>query len=489
MGKLVKVIGAGISGLAAATVLGKKGYSVTVFEKNANVGGRARIIEQAGYVFDMGPSWYWMPDIFENYFSLFGKKVQDYYELKLLDPSFTIYYGKGDQIDIPASVEGLYEVVEKEEPGGANKLRAFLEEAEVKYRLAVNELIYLPSASFTEFLKPSVFKNIGKLSILTSYHKHVRKYFQNPRIIQLLEFPILFLGANSKKTPALFSLMNHAAFNLSTWYPMGGFSKVTEGMHKLAMEMGVEIRTSEPIEEIRANGRGVEQIVTGKGSYACDGVVGASDYAHTEQLLEKKFRNYSDEYWEKKTFSPSSLIFYLGINKRVENLKHHNLFFDEALDDHTEQIYEKPEWPAKPLFYVCCPSKTDPSVAPEGHENLFILMPLAPGLEDNDLIREVYFDKIIKRIEHITGEEIRAHIDYKKSYCINDFKKDYNAYKGNAYGLANTLMQTAFFRPSLYNKHLKNLVYAGQLTVPGPGVPPALISGQIAAEQLIKVLK
>lgn len=488
MKKVIHVIGSGYSGLAAATILAEQGNDVTVFEKNSQIGGRARTLESKGYVFDMGPSWYWMPDVFENYFSLFQKKPQDYYELKLLDPSFTIFYGVNDRMNVPSSIEQLYELVEKEEKNGAEKLKKFLAEAEIKYRLAMREFIYLPSLSIIEYIKLPVIKNLPHLSLLTSYHKHVRKYFKNPRIVQLMEFPVLFLGGSTKNTPALFSLMNHAAFKLSTWYPVGGFSSITHAMKKIADERGVKIKAGEGVEKILVKGRQVQSVTTANKNYSCDGLIAAADYAHAEQLLEEPYRNYKKEYWTKKTFSPSCLIFYIGVSKKIQKLQHHNLFFDEALDEHMDEIYRSPGWPANPLFYVCCPSKTDDSVAPAGHENIFILMPIAPGLKDDETTREQYFEMLISRMEKITGEKFKDQIDYKKSYCISNFQDDYNAYKGNAYGLANTIRQTAFFRPSIRNHQLDNMMYCGQLTVPGPGVPPALISGEIAANEMMKVL-
>ncbi|MGE5519989.1 MAG: phytoene desaturase family protein [Candidatus Dadabacteria bacterium] len=489
MSKQVHVIGSGFAGLAAATVLGKEGYQVTVLEKNEQAGGRARVLKENGYVFDMGPSWYWMPDIFEKYFSLFDRKPSDYYELIKLNPAFTIFFAGGERMDVPTSMQDLFTLFEQKEKGAAEKLKSFLDEAGVKYRLAVDELIYLPSLSLREFLKPAILKNIPKLSLFTRFDKHVRKYFKHPQLIQLMEFPVLFLGASSARTPSLYSLMNYASLTLSTWYPVGGFSKITGAMSKLAGELGVKIQTGEAVEGIQVKDGRINSLRTSKSSYSSQGIIGASDYAHTDQLLPPVNRNYSQRYWEKRTFSPSALIFYLGVNKKLVGLNHHNLFFDKDLDRHSHEIYNDPQWPSEPLFYVCCPSKTDDSVAPEGHENLFILVPLAAGLEDTNAVREKYFDMVMKRMEAITGESISTSIDYKKSYCINEFKSDYNAYKGNAYGLANTYLQTAFLRPSMRNKTVKNLVYAGQLTVPGPGVPPALISGQIAAEQMIKILK
>ncbi len=484
--KKIAIIGSGFSGLAAAAVLAKEGHDVTVFEKNEQAGGRARVFKSKGYVFDMGPSWYWMPDVFEDFFSRFNKKASDYYVLDQLDPGFAIYFGKEQTFEIGANMNDIRQLFEKEEPGSADKLDSFLKEAKLKYELSFKNFIYKPSKSIFEFVNLSTLRYVHKIDIFRSFHSHIRKYFKSKKLLQLMEFPILFLGGSPKNIPGLYSLMNYSALVQGTWYPQGGFSKITDAMVALANELGVKIRINEPVQKITVLDDKVQSIQTQNGTFLFDAVINSSDYVHGEQLLEEKYRNYSSNYWDKKTLSPSSLIFYLGINKKIKNLKHHNLFFDESFDKHADEIYKTPKWPEKPLFYVCCPSKTDTSVAPEGHENLFVLMPLAPGVEDNAAIREKYFEMLMKRLEYLTGESIVAHIDYKKSYCINDFKADYNAYKGNAYGLANTLMQTAFLKPALKSKKVKGLFYAGQLTVPGPGVPPAIISGQIAANELIK---
>lgn len=486
----IAVIGSGYAGISTASYLAKEGHEVYVFEKNATLGGRSRqFTTDAGYVFDMGPSWYWMPDIFERYFSDFGIKVSDLYALKLLSPSFDVVYGQNDTMHIPENFQALCDLFESIEKGSAAQLKKFMEEAEFKYKVGVNELIYKPANSLTEFMTPEVMKGVIRLQVFSSFSKHVRKFFTHPKLITLMEFPVLFLGAMPQDTPALYSLMNYAGLKLGTWYPDGGFGKVIDGMVKVAEQVGVKFMINSAVQNINIENSLATSITVNGETLLFDAVVASADYHHVEdKLLPSAYRNYSEKYWEKKTFAPSSLIYYIGVNKRIVNLNHHTLFFDEDLTQHAKEIYKNPQWPSKPLFYVCCPSKTDAHVAPEGHENLFLLMPLAPGLTDTEEMREKYFGQMMQRLEEQVGEEIVAHIDFKKSFCVQDFINDYNSYKGNAYGLANTLAQTAIFKPKIRNKKVNNLFYTGQLTVPGPGVPPSLISGKIAANELLKQL-
>jgi len=490
LAKKVIVIGAGFSGLSAATNLAQQGCEVTVIEKNEIAGGRARKFEAEGFTFDMGPSWYWMPDVFDNYFERFGKKVSDYYDLKRLDPSYQIIFGENDVMDVPAKMSELEAMFEEYEPGSTENLRKFLAEAKYKYEVGMNEFVFKPSHSILEFADLRVLKSMFRLQMTTSMSKHVRQLFKNEKLRKLLEFPVLFLGATPGNTPAMYSLMNYADLSLGTWYPMGGMHKIVEGMVSLAKEMGVKFKLGEEVKSVTIPNGHATQVVTEKGEYTCDAVVGAADYHHVEQqILEPKHRRYSEDYWQKRTMAPSSLLFYLGVDKKINNLHHHNLFFDEDFDLHAHEIYEDPKWPSKPLFYVCAPSVTDPSVAPDGKENLFVLIPLAPGLEDTEELREKYFNMVMERLEIQTGDPIRTMISYKRSYAHRDFEKDYHAFRGNAYGLANTLLQTAFLKPKMKSKKVENLFYAGQLTTPGPGVPPSLISGQVVAGEVSKYLK
>ena len=489
MKKKIAVIGSGFSGLTASATLARDGHEVHVFEKNSAIGGRARQIREQGFLFDMGPSWYWMPEVFEMYFNKFGYTLSDLYNLKKLDPGFRVIYGKNDVLDIPENFEDLCELFESIEKGSASKLRRFMNEAEYKYKVGINDLVYMPGLKISELIRPDLIKGVFKLQVFSSFSKHVRKYFKDPRLIALMEFPVLFLGAKPQDTPALYSLMNYAGLKLGTFYPMGGFGKIIDALQKVCEDNGVFFHTSEPVRSLEILGNQVVHVLANGNSMNVDGVIGAADYHHIEQkLLPEEYRNYSEKYWSKKTFAPSSLIFYLGLNKKVDKLIHHNLFFDESLDEHAIEIYDTKVWPAKPLFYACVPSKTDAEVAPAGSENIFLLMPIAVGLEDTEEMREKYYQIIMNRLEEYVGSDLKSHVVYKKSFCVNDFVSEYNSYKGNAYGLANTLSQTANLKPSLQNKKLSNLFYSGQLTVPGPGVPPSIISGQVAARQLTKQL-
>ncbi|MEQ9405370.1 MAG: phytoene desaturase family protein [Cyclobacteriaceae bacterium] len=482
----VVVIGAGFSGLSCACHLAKLGYTVTLLEKNEGPGGRARAYSEKGFTWDMGPSWYWMPDVFEKFFGEFGRKVSDYYDLERLDPSYRVKF-KNDLWDIPTSMDEIEALFEKTETGSSKKLRSFLKQAQFKYEVGVKKLVYKPGRSLTEFIDLRLLLGLLRMDVFTSIAKHVRKHFKDERLIQLMEFPILFLGATATSTPALYTLMNYSDIVLGTWYPKGGMYSVVKGMVSLAKELGVEIHYNQAVKSFNYENNVIRTVNTPERQFEADVVVAGADYRFVDQeVLAPEFRNYSERYWDSRTLAPSSLLFYLGIDKKLPNLEHHTLFFDEDFELHAHEIYEDPKWPSKPLLYVSATSKTDSNVAPEGKENLVVLIPVAPGIEDTDEIREKYFQLIMDRLEEFTGERIRDSILVKKSYAHRDFISDYNSFKGNAYGLANTLRQTAILKPSLKNKKLKNLYHTGQLTVPGPGVPPSLISGEVVAKEVAK---
>lgn len=482
----VGVIGSGFASLSAACHLAKAGHQVTVFEKNATPGGRARMLQGDGFSFDMGPSWYWMPDVFEHFFAHFNKKPSDYYELIRLDPSYRVKF-KEDYIDLPANMQELEALFESIEPGSAQQLRKFLNQAEYKYQVGINDLVYKPSRSLTEFFDYRLLVGLLKMDVLTSMSTHIRKFFKHEKLIQLMEFPVLFLGATPENTPALYSLMNYSDMALGTWYPMGGMHKVVEGMVSLASELGVVFHYNSEVTGFVFDRNKISHIKTATDAYSVDVVVGGADYHHIDkQLLPPDLANYSSKYWDTRTMAPSSLLFYLGVNKRLPNMQHHVLFFDEDFKQHAKEIYTTPMWPTKPLLYTSATSLTDPSVAPVGSENLVVLIPVAPGLTDDEQTRATYFDLAIDRLEKFNGVKFKDDIVFQRSYAHRDFEADYHSFKGNAYGLANTLMQTAILKPSLKSKRVKNLYFTGQLTVPGPGVPPSIISGEVVSREIAK---
>jgi phytoene desaturase len=476
------VIGAGFAGLAAATRLSDLGLSVTVIEKHATAGGRARMFESDGFKFDMGPSWYWMPDVFEQFFNTAGESVDKYLDLIRLDPSYKVWFDDGP-VNIPASLGRVRALFESIEPGSGPAFDRFMKEAGEKYRLGMAEFVWKPGNSIWEFAKPEALFSAMNMSMFSSLSRHIRNHFSHPKIIQLLEFPVLFLGSRPENSPALYSLMNYADTALGTWYPMGGMYEIVRSMEMLARKKGVRFVLDTEVTGIVAKEGQVSNVTFTGGSIECDVVIAGADYHHVEQrLLPTPWRLYDNEYWESRKMSPGALIYYIGVDKRLPNLEHHNLFFDVPFEAHANAIYDNPGWPLDPLFYVAAPSKTDPSVAPEGCENLFILVPLAAGLQPHGNEYEVLFDNVISRLEQAVGSDIRSSIVFKRSYAHKDFQDDYNAFRGNAYGLANTMNQTAFMKPKMKSK-LPGLFYAGQLTTPGPGVPPSLISGQVAAEE------
>jgi phytoene desaturase len=488
--KKVLVIGAGFSGLSASACLAAKGFEVTVLEKNSMAGGRARQFTSHGFTFDMGPSWYWMPEVFEDYFALFNKKVSDYYTLDRLDPSYKICFGKDDDVILPASLDGIYRLYESIEPGSAANLKKFLKESEFKYKTGMGKFVRKPSHSVTEYFSWEILKAGLKLNIFSSFGAYTRRYFRSVKIRRMLEFPVLFLGGTAETTPALYSLMNYSDMVQGTWYPKGGMYRVVEAMENLAIEQGVKFIYNAEVKEVKIDDNRIVSLSTAGETYETDFVIASGDYHHIEQqLLPASHRKYREQYWDKRVLSPSSLIFFMGFNTLIPGLSHHTLLFDEDFQDHAESIYGKPAWPENPSIYISCTSKTDKGVAPDGHENVFVLIPVAPGLDDTDEIRDHYRQMVMSRLERYTGQPLKDHLVFVRSYAHRDFENDYHAYKGNAYGLANTLMQTAFLKPSMKNPKLKNLMYAGQLTVPGPGVPPAIISGQMAAEEIYKLSK
>jgi phytoene desaturase len=485
MKKKIAIIGSGFSGLSAAAYAAKSGYEVHVFEKHNGPGGRARqFTTTEGYVFDMGPSWYWMPDIIENFFTDFACKASDFFVLISLNPQFEMIF-EDENLEVPKDFEALKRLFETIESGAALQLEKFIKAAKFKYEVGMRDFVNKPCHSWSEFISPKIAKSALQLDLLTDFRSYVAKYFKNEKLRMLMEFPVIFLGASPENIPALYSLMNYGGYALGTHYPIGGFYQLVLAMKKVAENQGVKFHFNANVEKINIENHQAKSLTINGEDYFFDAVIASSDYHHTETLLEPQYRNYSELYWNSRTFAPSCLIFYLGINQEIPNLKHHTLFFENDFNSHIDSIYSDKKWPDKPLFYCCCPSKTDDSVAPKGKENIFLLMPLAIGIDDEEATREKYLLEMLTRLEIMTGaSDLQSKIEYKRSYCVSDFVSDYNAFGGNAYGLANTLKQTAVLKPKIRNKKVKNLFYTGQLTVPGPGVPPSIISGKIVANQL-----
>jgi phytoene desaturase len=483
MTKQISIIGSGFSALSASCYLAKEGYDVTIFEKNKTIGGRCRQFKKEGFTFDIGPSWYWMPDIFEKFFADFDKKRSDYFELDKLDPAYQILF-KDETITIGDTLEKICIEFERIEPGSSIALKQFISKAAKNYDIAINKVVLKPGRSPLELITPETAMRVDQF--FKTISGEVRKNFKNTKLISTLEFPVLFLGAKPSKTPAFYNFMNYADFGLGTWHPKGGMYNIILAIEKLAKSLGVTILTEHSIDKIHVvDGKAISVESNGK-EYNSDVILSGADYHHSETLLDQQYRQYTEDYWNRKTFAPSSLLFYIGFDKKLKNVRHHNLFFDTNFETHAEEIYDNPKWPSDPLFYVNFPSVTDPSMAPENCETGFFLIPIAPGIEDTEALRERYFDIIISRFEKLTHQDIKNNIIFKNSFCVKDFVKDYNSYKGNAYGMANTLTQTAFLRPKLKSKKVNNLYFTGQLTVPGPGVPPALISGKLVSELIKK---
>jgi phytoene desaturase len=485
MKKIVQIIGSGFSSLSAACYMAQAGHEVHIYEKNEGFGGRARQFKNEGFSFDMGPTWYWMPDVFEKFFNDFGKSPSDYYQLTKLSPAYRVYFGKDNVVDIADTKEKILDTFESIEPGSSIKLEKYLSKAQRNYDIAINDLVYKPGLSPLELITTETMKNVDQFFFSVSDYIH--KHFKDPRLRQILEFPLLFLGAKPSKTPLFYCFMNHADFGLGTWYPTGGMKAVVDGFIQLARELGVTFHNNANIEKITVNkDNHVESIRVNGREVPTSILISGADYHHTEQLLDISYRSYSPSYWNKRVMAPSSLLFYVGFSKSVPEVEHHTLFFDTSFDQHAKDIYDEPKWPEDPLFYASFPSKSDNSAAPRGKEAAIFLIPLAPDIEDTEQIREAYFNKIMHRLESLTGSSLKDSVLFKRSYCVKDFKSDYNSFKGNAYGMANTLKQTAFLRPKLKSKKVKNLYFTGQLTVPGPGVPPSIISGKITADLSIK---
>lgn len=483
MKKKAVVVGGGFGGLSSAALLAKEGWDVTLVEKLETLGGRARHWKSDGFTFDLGPSWYLMPEVFERFFSLFGKERKDYFNLLPLDPYYKVFFGDDDTAVLSARQEENSALFESFEEGGGEALTRYLEQATYKYEVAMKEFLYKDYKHLSQFFNKRIMTEGLRLGIFRKLDKFVGTYFSDRRARQILEYAMVFLGTNPIDAPAIYSIMSHVDLSLGVFFPDDGMAGAAQGFVKLCEEEGVTLVTGEEVTEIVTEGRKAVAVQTTKHRYEADIVVSGADYHHMDsEVLSDENSQYSFRYWENRVVAPSMFIVYLGINRKLKNLEHHNLYFAENWQTHFDTIFKDPSWPEEPCFYLSCISKTDPKSAPPGKENVFLLVPVAPGLEDTDEQREAYLAHVLAHVKRVTGEDLTKDVAVQRVYTHRDFKEDYHAFKGTALGLSHTLMQTAIFRPTNRSKKVENLFYTGQYTHPGVGVPMVLIASEILAE-------
>lgn len=485
--KQALVIGGGFAGMASAAKLSKQGMEVTLLERHDRLGGRGRSWEKNGYTFDMGPSWYLMPEVFEQFFEDLGKNREEYYSLKKLAPYYRVFFEGEGTVDIGPDRDGINKVFDDLEENGSEKLKKYLGKASYKYKVAIEEFLYREYRSIFQFINPRLVLQGSRLGVFGDLHSHVKKYFTDHRAQKILEYAMVFLGNSPSNAPALYSIMSHVDLVQGVYFPHGGMNKMVEGMHSLLEDLGVKIKLNTDVTGITYSNGMATGVETNTGNLPADVVLATGDYYQIEQkLLDQKVRNYSPKYWNKAVVAPSMFIMYLGVSKKLTGLKHHNLFFAKEWNNHFDEIFKHPEWPDNPSYYVSVTSDDDDSMSPEGKENVFVLVPVAPGLSADEQFRKQYGDKIIRHLENLCGEKFRDSIEVQRYYSGEEFTEDYGALKGTALGLAHTLGQTAVFRPSMRNKHLKNMFYAGQYTHPGVGVPMTLIAADIVSKAIGK---
>ncbi|MBK7934041.1 MAG: phytoene desaturase [Pyrinomonadaceae bacterium] len=484
----VIIIGAGIGGLGTAGLFAKKGYDVTVFEKNENLGGRANIFESGGFKFDMGPSWYLAPDLFEHFFNLMGERVEDHLDLKRLGPSYRIFFRKdSDRLDIHSDIEIDAATFEAIEPGAGEKLRQYLAQSEYQYEVATQHFMYKNYDTIFDFLNKRVATEGQKLSVFSKMHTFVSRFFKSQKLRQVMEYTMVFLGTSPYEAPALYNLMSHMDFNQGVFYPQGGFYGLIKALANMAEKNGAKLYANSPVAEILVENGVAKGVRLENGEvHDADIVISNADMAFTEmKMLAPKWQTHKERYWNKRVMAPSAFIMYLGVSEKLPSLVHHNLLFSEDWRKNFDDIYKHPNLPQEPSLYVCAPSVTDPSVAPEGKENLFVLVPIASDLTITELEKEAYADRVLSLMEtEMNLPNLREKLEYERIYTVENFSADYNAFKGSALGLAHNLMQTAIFRPKNYSKKVKGLYYVGAGVNPGIGTQICLISAELAFKRV-----
>ncbi len=486
--KSVIIIGGGIGGLALACMLGKKGYRVTIVEKNEMTGGRARIFRDQGFTFDMGPSWYMMPDVFEHFFEILGEEITEYYQLQKLSPSYQITLkSDGKSYRFYSDMAKNKELFESIESGAGQVLEEFLAQGKEQYELSKSEFMYRNYNSIRDFMTLRIMRQGARLPLFKKQKAIIEQKFKSELLRKVLQYQTVLLGTAPGDTPGIYTLMNYVDLVLGEWYPTGGIRAIPEALESIAKKYGVQIKLNTSVKNIIVEqGMATGILLENGASLFSDIVVSNADIEHTDRkLLPKKYQTKSDAYWESRVLAPSAYILYLGVKGKIPHMEHHNLLFTKDWERGFSQIFTRPEWPDDPSMYICVPSKTDSVIAPPDHENLFVLVPIASGLEYDDAFVQTYGDKILTEIgKYYNIRDLKDRIVVRHSYSVKNFIVDYNAFKGTALGLAHTLGQTAIFRPNNIHKKIPNLFYVGAGTNPGIGMPICLISAELAYKRI-----
>ena len=488
--KRVVVIGSGVGGLATAALLAKDGLQVTVVEKNAGPGGRASLLEKDGFRFDMGPSWYLMPDVFDRFFHAMGTSADEQLKLTHLTPHYRIFDGEGRTLDITGDMETDKALFEQIEPGSAAALDRYLAEAKIKYDLSIGSILYRNLDSPLDFISKDLRDKGRQLHVFESMEHYVGRFFKTETMRQIILYTMVFLGGIPRNTPAIYSLMSHIDFNLGVWYPTGGIYAVIEALVRLGKQYGVEYVYDATVTQIETHDNRATTVHTAAASYPADYVVSNADYKHTESLLDKpRARQYTERYWKRRTWAPSAFILYLGVKGTIPEFRHHTLLFSADWTKHFRDMADHPAWPRDPSLYICNPSKSDAHVAPADHENLFVLVPVAAGLSETDDSRHAYADYILSQIEQTTHTKLTDRLVVKEIFSVSDFASRYNSPQGTSLGLAHTLRQSVTFRPPNHSRRVPNLFFVGANTNPGIGVPMCLISAQLVQQRVCAALE
>jgi phytoene desaturase len=498
------VIGGGIAGLATAALLARDGYTVTLLESRTQLGGRAGSWEQDGFRFDTGPSWYLMPEVFDHFYRLLGTTAAEQLKLVTLDPGYRVLFeGVADPIDITASREENLDLFESIEPGSRPRMEKYLESARETYEIAKLRFLYTSFADIRPLFRKDVVSRIGTLGklLLQPLATLVKHTVKDPRLQQVLGYPAVFLGSSPYIAPSMYHLMSHLDLEGGVLYPMGGFTRLIGSIADLARKEGVTIVTGAKVTSITTlNGKatGAEYTDAAGRIHYVDAsvVVSGADLHHTEtQLLPPELQSFPQSYWDKHVPGPSALLMYLGVRGELPQLEHHTLFFAKDWKAGFEKIFGKnSSIPDPASIYVCKPSGIDPHVAPDGFENIFVLVPIPadPSLGhgdldgDGDTKLEIVADRVIKQISEWAGiPDFASRITLRRTLGPGDFLDDLNSWRGTALGPAHTLAQSAMFRSGNRSKKVGGLFYVGGSTIPGIGLPMCLIS----AEVLVKTLR